>query len=99
MDTAEPGGTGQADEQPAEDAREVAEARKNAQQLRAFPVDQVLRDFLFSLLDAAQGKLGRGYARPLIDVTAVAHEDACPHLPGEPTREIDEALGNCGWLR
>jgi hypothetical protein len=93
VDTAEPGGTGQADEQSAEDAREAADADEYARQLRAFPVDQVLRDFLFSLLNAAQVKLGRQDARLLIDVTAVAHERARPHLPGELTRQIDEALG------
>lgn len=93
MDTAEPGGAGQADEQSAEDAREAAGADEYARQLRAFPVDQVLRDFLFSLLNAAQVKLGRLDARLLIDVTAVAHEHARPHLPGELTRQIDEALG------
>ena len=93
MDTAEPGGAGQADEQSAEDAREAADADEYARQLRAFPVDQVLRDLLFSLLNAAQVKLGRQDARLLIDVTAVAHEHARPHLPGELTRQIDEALG------
>src|SRR5580692_2989750 len=92
VDTAEPDGTGQPDEQPAEDAREAADAREYAQQLRAFPVDQVLRDFLFSLLNAAQVKLGRRDARLLIDVTAVAHEHARHHLPGELTGQIDEAL-------
>ena len=93
MDTAEPDGTGQPDEQPAEDAREAADADEYARQLRAFPVDQVLRDLLFSLLNAAQVKLGRRDARLLIDVAAVAHDHARPHLPGELTRQIDEALG------
>ena len=93
MDTADPGGPGQADEPPAEDTREATDADDYARQLRAFPVDQILRDFLFSLLNAAQVKLGRRDARLLIDVTAVAHEHARPHLPGELTRQIDEALG------
>lgn len=93
MDAAEPGGAGQSGEEPAEDAREAADAGEYARQLRAFPVDQVLRDFLFSLLNAAQVKLGRRDARLLIDVTAVAHEHARPHLPGELTRQIDEVLG------
>jgi hypothetical protein len=92
VDAAEPG-AGQADEQPAEDAREAADAREYARQLRAFPASQVLQDFLFSLLNAAQVKLGRRDARLLIDVAAVAHEHARPHLPGELTRQIDQALG------
>jgi len=93
VDTAEPGGPGPAGEQSAEEAREAADAREYARQLRAFPVDQVIRDFLFSLLNTAQVKLGRRDARLLIDITAVAHEHARPHLPGELTRQIDEALG------
>jgi hypothetical protein len=93
VDTADPGGAGQADEPSAEDTREAADADEYARQLRAFPVDQILRDFLFSLLNAAQVKLGRRDARLLIDVTAVAHEHARPRLPAELTRQMDEALG------
>lgn len=86
MGTAGPGGAGQ-DKRSAEDAREYA------RRLRSLPVDQVLGDFLFSLLHAAQVKLGRRDARLLIDMTAVAHEHACPYLPGELTRQIDQMLG------
>jgi hypothetical protein len=56
-------------------------------------VGQVLGDVLFSLLSAAEVKLGRRDARLLIDVTAVAHEHARPYLPGELTRQIDQVLG------
>jgi hypothetical protein len=87
MGTAEPGGAGQGGERSAEDAREYA------RRLRALPVDQVLGDFLFSLLNAAQVKMGRRDARLLIDVAAVAHEHARPHLPGELTSQIDQVLG------
>jgi len=87
MGTAEPGGAGQGGERSAEDAREYA------RRLRALPVDQVLGDFLFSLLNAAQVKLGRRDARLLIDVAAVAHEHARPHLPGELASQIDQVLG------
>ena len=87
MGTAEPGGAGQGGERSAEDAAEYA------RRLRALPVDQVLGDFLFSLLNAAQVKLGRRDARLLIDVAAVAHEHARPHLPGELTSQIDQVLG------
>jgi hypothetical protein len=85
--TAGPGGAGQGDKRSAEDAREYA------RRLRSLPVDQVLGDFLFSLLNAAQVKLGRRDARLLIDVTAVAHEQARRYLPGELTRQIDQVLG------
>jgi hypothetical protein len=85
--TAGPSGAGQGEERPAEDAREYA------RRLRSLPVDQVLGDFLFSLLNTAQVKLGRRDARLLIDVAAVAHEHARPYLPGELTRQIDQVLG------
>ena len=87
MGTAGPGGAGQGGGRPAEDARE------QARRLRAVPVDQVLGDFLFSMLNAAQVKLGRRDARLLTGVAAVAHEQARPHLPGELTRQIDQLLG------
>ncbi len=87
MGTAGPGGAGQGDERSAQDAREYA------RRLRSLPVDQVLGDFLFGLLNAAQVKLGRRDARLLIDVTAVAHEHARPYLPGELTRQIGQVLG------
>jgi hypothetical protein len=82
-----PSGAGQEDERSAEDAREYS------RQLRSLPVGQVLGEALFSLLHAAQLKLGRRDARLLIDVTAVAHEHARRYLPGELTRQVDEVLG------
>ena len=87
MGNAGPGGAGQGDKRSAEDAREYA------RRLRSLPADQVLGDFLFSLLNAAQVKLGRRDARLLIDVTAVAHEHARPYLPGELAGQIDQVLG------
>ena len=87
MGTAGPGGVGEGDEASAGDGREYA------RKLRSLPVSQVLGDFLFSLLNAAQVKLGRRDARLLIDVTAVAHEHARPCLPGELTLQIDQVLG------
>jgi hypothetical protein len=85
-DTAGPGSE-QASNQPAEDASDYV------RQLRSLPVDQVVGEALFGLLQAAQVKLGRRDARLLIDVTTVAHEHARPYLPGELTRQIDQVLG------
>ena len=48
---------------------------------------------MFSLVQAAQVKLGRRDARLLIDVIAVAHEHARPYLPGDLTMQIDQVLG------
>ena len=69
------------------------EAREYVRRLRSLPVDQVLGDVLFSLLNAAQVKLGRRDARLLIDVTTVAHEHARPYLPGHLAKQIDQLLG------
>ncbi len=87
MGTAGPSGAGQGDKRSAEDAREYT------RRLRSLPVDQLLGDVLFSLLNAAQVKLGRRDARLLIDVTALAHEHASHYLPVELTRQIDQVLG------
>jgi hypothetical protein len=76
-----------------ERARDPQDAREYARRLRSLPVDQIVRDVLFSLLNAAQVKLGRRDARLLIDVTAVAHQHARPYLPGELTEQIDQVLG------
>jgi hypothetical protein len=76
-----------------ERAQDSQDAREYARRLRSLPVDQVVRDVLFSLLNAAQVKLGRRDARLLIDVTAVAHEHARPYLPGELAERIDQVLG------
>jgi hypothetical protein len=88
MGTTEPGGdTGQDQARSAEDAREYV------RRMRSLPVDQVIGEVLFSLLNAAQVKLGRRDARLLIDVSTVAHEQARPYLPGELSRQIDQVLG------
>ena len=88
MSTAGPG-----DGAEHERARDSQDAREYARRLRSLPVDQVVGDVLFSLLNAANVKLGRRDARLLIDVTAVAHEHARPYLPGELTERIDQVLG------
>jgi hypothetical protein len=97
MGTAEPGNAGpeEASEssgssESSEDARAYA---AYARRLRSLPADQVLGDFLFSLLNTAQVKLGRRDARLLIDVAAVAHDHARAYLPGELTTQVEQALG------
>ena len=80
------GGTGQ------EQARSAEEAREYVRRMRSLPVDEVIRDVLFGLLNAAQVKLGRRDARLLIDVSTVAHEQARPYLPDELSRQIDQVL-------
>jgi hypothetical protein len=87
------GTPGPDDEAGRERARESEDVREYARRLRSLPVDRVVGDVLFSLLNAAQVKLGRRDARLLIDVTAVAHGHARPYLPDELTERIDQVLG------
>ena len=88
MDTAGPGSGAEHERaRPAEDAAEYV------QRLRSLPAEQVIGDVVFTLLNAAQVKLGRRDARLLIDLAAVAHEHARPYLPDEVTKQIDQALG------
>jgi hypothetical protein len=76
-----------------EQAPSAEDVRKYVQQMRSLPVEQVLGDVMFSLLNAAQVKLGRRDARLLIDVSTVVLEHARPYLPGELTEQIDQVLG------
>ncbi len=77
-----------AGDRPSED-----EIRQYVQQLRSAPADQVLSEILFSLLNAAQAKLGRRDARLLIDLSAAVVEHARPYLAAELTGQLDEVLG------
>jgi hypothetical protein len=71
----------------------LQDARERAQQVRSFPVEQLVADVVLSLLNAAQVKLGRRDARLLIDLGTVVHEHARPYLSAELTRQIDQLLG------
>jgi hypothetical protein len=86
--TTEPGsGAGHEPPASAEDVRDYV------QRLRSLPVEQVLGDVMFTMLNAAQVKLGRRDARLLIDVSAVAHQHARAYLPDALTAQIDQVLG------
>jgi hypothetical protein len=69
------------------------DVRDYVRRLRSLPVDQVIADVVFTMLSAAQAKLGRNDARLLIDVSTVAHQHARSYLPDALTRQIDEVLG------
>jgi hypothetical protein len=88
MDTVGPGGGAEQ-----EQARSAEDVREYVQQMRSLPAQQVIGDVVFSLLNAAQVKLGRRDARLLIDVSTVVLEHARPYLPGELTKQIDQVLG------
>jgi len=68
------------------------DARDYVQRLRSLPVDQVIADVVFTMLNAAQAKLGRNDARLLIDVSTVAHQHARSYLPDALTTQIDRVL-------
>ncbi len=87
MTAAGPGGAEHETRRPGEDVGEYV------RRMRSLPVDQVIGDVLFSLLHAAQVKVGRHDARLLIDVTTVAHEHARRYLPGDLAKQIDQVLG------
>ena len=88
VDTPEPGSdAGQEQPRPAEDVSDYV------RRLRSLPVQQVVADVMFSLLNTAQAKLGRRDARLLIDLAAVTVEHARPYLSGELTQQIDQVLG------
>ncbi len=74
-------------------ARAAEDAREHARRMRSLPVDQVIGDILFGLLNAAQVKLGRRDARLLIDVGAVVHQHARPYLPEALAKQVEQALG------
>jgi hypothetical protein len=69
------------------------EIRDYSQRMRSLPVEHLIGEVLFSMLNAAQVKLGRRDARLLIDISAVAHEHARSYLPEELTKQIDQVLG------
>src|SRR5579875_4032980 len=70
-----------------EQARSAEDAREYVRRMRSLPVDQIIRDVLFGLLNAAQVKLGRRDARLLIDVGGVVHQHARPYLPEAPAAQ------------
>ncbi len=88
MDTAGQGSDGEH-----EGARSAEDVREYVQRMRSLPVEQVIGDVVFSLLNAAQVKLGRRDARLLIDLSTVAHEHARPYLSVGLTKQIDQVLG------
>jgi hypothetical protein len=88
VDTAGPGSG--AEHERTRSAEDVGEY---AQRMRSLPVEQVIGDAVFSLLNAAQVKLGRRDARLLIDLSTVAHEHTRPYLSDELSKQIDQVLG------
>jgi hypothetical protein len=70
-----------------------ADAKEYIKKLRATPVDRVVADAVFTLLSAAQVKLGRRDARLLIDLSAVMIDHVREYVPDDLTKEVDRQLG------
>lgn len=81
------------DREPDQPELSEHEIREYARRLRALPVDQVIAEALFALLNAAEVKLGRRDARLLIDVVAVSLGHARDYLPAELVARVDDLLG------
>lgn len=69
-----------------------AEAREYLKQLRAAPAEQIVQEVLFTVLNAAQVKLGRRDARLFIDLAGVTVEQVRGHVSEELTKQVDQAL-------
>jgi hypothetical protein len=67
--------------------------RKYARRLRTLPVERIVADTVFSLLNGAQAKLGRRDARLLIDLAAVCLGHARDYLSAGLARQVDGLLG------
>lgn len=75
------------------------EVRDYARQLRSVPVEQVLGEVMFTLLNAAQVKLGRRDARLLIDAVTVSVTHARSYLSAELVSQVDGVLGQLRWAQ
>jgi hypothetical protein len=76
-----------------ERTRPMEDTAEHVRRLRSLPAEHVIGEVVFTLLNAAQVKLGRRDARLLIDLATVAHEHARAYLPDELTKQIDQVLG------
>jgi hypothetical protein len=67
--------------------------REYTRRLRSLPVEQVIGEAMFALLNAARAKIGRRDARLLIDVVTVSRTHAGGHLSAELATRMDGLLG------
>jgi len=67
--------------------------REYTRRLRSLPVEQVIGDAMFMLLNAAQVKAGRRDARLLIDVVTVSLTHARGYLSVELANRVEGLLG------
>ena len=69
------------------------EQREYVERLRAAPAEQVVSELLFTMLSAAQVKLGRRDARLLIDLAGLVTDHAREHVSAGFAKQVDESLG------
>ncbi|MFC4000197.1 hypothetical protein ACFS2C_02885 [Prauserella oleivorans] len=68
------------------------EAREYVSRLRTAPVEQLVSEVVFSLLNAAQVKLGRRDARLLIDLGGLVAGHSREYVSAELAQQVDRAL-------
>jgi hypothetical protein len=79
-------------EQPRSDTS-AQDARELVEQLRSGPVEQIVAEAFFMLLNGAQVKLGRRDARLLIDLNTVMLDYARPYLRDALVTQVEQSLG------
>lgn len=67
--------------------------REYVAKVRSAPVEGLVSELLFTMLSAAQLKLGRKDARLLIDLAGVVTDHARDHVSAEFAKQVDESLG------
>lgn len=68
------------------------EAQEHIQALRSAPADQVVAELIFTVLNAAQVKLGRNDGRLLIDLAAAMSGQVRGIVTEGLTKQVDEVL-------
>lgn len=67
--------------------------REYVAKVRSAPVEGLVSELLFTMLSAAQLKLGRKDARLLIDLAGVVTDHARDHVSAGFAKQVDESLG------
>jgi hypothetical protein len=93
--------TGKPEPDRGSDRPELSEEdiREYTRRLRSLPVEQVIGEAMFTLLNAAQVKVGRRDARLLIDVVTVSLTHARSYLSAELANRVDGLLGQLRYAQ
>lgn len=70
-----------------------AEAREYVEKMRSAPAEQIVADVIFSVLNAAQVKLGRRDARLFIDLSGTVLDQVRGEISDDLAKQVDAVLG------